>query len=335
MIEEDNLSVLARPYGLALEDLEFLRSSQNHVYLVQRNEEKAILRASTGRHRTWEQVECELAFVAFLAERGVNVCKPLSALDGRYCVALALGGENYVVTCFEHAPGRKIMSEDIAPPIYEKLGGVLAQLHRHTLALPANHPAQARAHWHESRLLREDVAALAGALSPSFCASVAEMIQNLRAQRVDPGTYGLLHADPCLGNCFLDGDELWIYDFDNCEKGHFVQDFATILYDSIYCRTLNKFADEGLTERMAPLWAGLWKGYSKAGPLREINTLQLKQFFLLREAMIYVHYHRTLDVSALGESFKAGLEVMRHNVERQEHQVDFGRLAAECQQPTT
>ncbi|MDB6003107.1 MAG: hypothetical protein JWR15_94 [Prosthecobacter sp.] len=58
----------------------------------------------------------------------------------------------------------------------------------------------------------------------------------------------------------------------------------------------------------------------------ELIPLLLERFFLLREAVIYVHYHRTLDVPTLDHSFKAGLEVMRKNVERQEHQVDFGRL---------
>ncbi len=327
IIQDDHLALLAQPYGLKPGDLEFLRSSQNVVYLGRLGDEKIILRVSKGRHRTQADVAAELAWMAFLAERGVDVCKPIPSLDGEDCVALSLDGENHVVTCFEHAPGRKITPEDISPPIYEKLGGVLAQLHTHTLDLPADHPAQARTSWYESRLLRDDVDGLAGTLSPEFCASVADLIRAQRTVAVDSRTYGLLHADACLGNCFLDGEKLWIYDFDNSEKGYFVQDFATILYDSIYCRVLNKFADAELNDRMVPLWAGLWKGYSKAGPLKEVDPLQLKRFFLLREAIIYLHYRRTLDVSALDDSFKAGLEVMRTNVENQEHQVDFRQIS--------
>jgi len=328
MIQDAHLALLARPYGFVPGDLEFLRSSQNHVYLGRRDGEKVILRVSKGRLRTCADVEAELAMVEFLAARGLNVCRSIPALNGEACVSLCVDGERHTVTCFEHAPGRKITPEDISPPIYEKLGGVLAQMHAHTLELPADHAAQARTHWHESRSLREDVTGLQGCLSPQFCASVADLIRVLRELPVDPKTYGLVHADACLGNCFLDGDKLWIFDFDNCEHGHFVQDFATILYDSIYCRVLNQFADEGLNDRIAPLWAGLWRGYAKAGPLSAVDALQLKHFFLLREAVIYIHYHRTLDVPALSESFKAGLEVMRKNVEDQAHQVDFERLAS-------
>lgn len=327
MIQDAHLALLARPYGLAAGDLEFLRSSQNHVYLARRGGERLILRVSKGRHRTCADVEAELAFVEFLAARGMNVCKPVPTCDGEPCVALSLDGESHVVTCFEHAPGRKITPEDIAPPIYEKLGAVLARLHTHALELPPGHAALVRGHWHESRLLREDMAGLEERVSPEFCASVTGLTHKLRAVPVNPTSHGLLHADACLGNCFLHEDKLWIFDFDNCEHGHFVQDFATILYDSIYCRVLNKFADAGLNDRIAPLWEGLWRGYSATGPLAEMDAVQLKRFFLLREAVICGHYHRTLDVPSLDDSFKAGLEVMRTNVENQEHQVDFESLA--------
>lgn len=328
MITYEHLAMLARPYGMAVDDLEFVRSNQNHVYLCRRDDRRCILRISTGRHRSCAQVEAELAWIEFLAAQGVRVCRPIPALNGETCVTLSTEGTVYIVTCFEHAPGRKIMPSDIAPPIYEKLGGLLAQLHSHSLKLPAGHAAETRALWHESRLLNEDVADLRGRVSPGFLKSLKDLMQKLRKLPAAPGSFGLIHADACLGNCFLDGDQLWLFDFDNCEHGHFMQDFATILYDSIYCRVLNQFADEGLNDRIAPLWAGLWRGYAKAGPLAAIDAFQLKHFFLLREAVIYIHYHRTLDVPALNESFQAGLEVMRKNVEDQAHQVDFERLAS-------
>lgn len=328
MIQEDHLALLARPYGLALDDLEFVRSNQNHVYLGRREDRRCILRISTGRHRTHGQVKAELAWIEFLAARGVRACRPIPALSGDLCVSVRAGDTDCIVTCFEHAPGRKIMPEDIAPPIYEKLGRMLAELHCHTLKLPAGHAAQTRPCWHESRLLNEDVENLRGRLSPGFVESLADLMQKIRELPEAAGRFGLIHADACLGNCFVDDDQLWIFDFDNCEHGHLAQDFATILYDSIYCRVLNQFADDGLNDRIAPLWARLWKGYAESGPLAGMDAVQLKHFFLLREAVICIHYHRTLDATTMSESFKAGLEVMRKNVAGQSHQVDFEGLAA-------
>lgn len=333
MIQEDHLAMLARPYGLAPDDLEFVRSNQNHVYLCRREDKRCILRISTGRHRSRDRVEAELAWIEHLAAQGVRVCRPIPALNGEICVAMNVGDTACIVTCFEHAPGRKIMPSDIAPPIYEQLGGMLAELHSQTLKLPASHAAQARPHWHESRLLNEDVEELRASLPPRFVGSLQDLMQKLRKLPVAPGSFGLIHADACLGNCFLDDGRLWIFDFDNCEHGHLVQDFATILYDSIYCRVLNQFADDGLNDRIAPLWAGLWRGYSKTGPLQALDALLLKQFFLLREAVIYIHYHRVLNVPAQEASFKAGLEVMRQNVEDQAHQVDFERLVKGSKPP--
>lgn len=143
-----------------------------------------------------------------------------------------------------------------------------------------------------------------------------------------PETYGLIHADVSFGNCFLEHETLWIFDFDNCEHGYFIQDIATVLYDSIYCKVMQKFADPGLNDRMVPRWTAFWKGYATTGPLKHIDPCWLKQFFLIREAVIYAHYHRVVDVGATEDSFKAGLAVMRSNVENQEHQVDFTQLLA-------
>lgn len=330
MIADDDLALLVRPYGVTAREVELLRSNQNHVYACRRDGEKCILRISRGRQRTMAQVRAELEWVGFLRSQGVKACLPIPTGNGEPCVEVAVDGQSCIVTCFEHAPGRAVVPGDISPPIYEKLGRLIGQMHAYTLRFDVPQVISARLHWHESRLVREDVAEQVAVLHPSFREGMEALIRLLREVPVNPQTYGLIHGDACLGNCFVDGDELWIFDFDNCEQGHFLQDLATVLYDSIYCRMLNQFADAGLNDRIVPLWKALLRGYSETGPLAvaEIDPMRLKQWFLLREAMIYVHYHRVLDVGNVNDSFKAGLEVMRGNVERQEHQVNFERLVA-------
>jgi Ser/Thr protein kinase RdoA (MazF antagonist) len=183
-----------------------------------------------------------------------------------------------------------------------------------------------RLFWYESRLLREDLEEVKAVLTNNFRESVADLIHVIKQAERTPDTHGLIHGDMSFGNFYLNEGELWIFDFDNCEFGFFLQDLVTALYDSIYCKVLDKFADPGLTGRMLPLWRALLKGYAGTGVLKQIDPGLLKKFFLLREAVMYVHYQRTMDVAEMSDSFKAGLEVMRKNVESQTHQVDFLRL---------
>lgn len=326
LFSHDGLAVLLASYGLRAEDIQFLRHSQNHVYACRLHDRKVILRISEGRHRRKEHIEAELAWMHLLISNGIRACKPIPTKNGEACVELEVDGRACIAACFEHVPGSPITPQDLQADLYEKLGGLLGQMHSLTTCSSNAHIAASRPHWHESRLLREDREQLGERLSPAFCASVDDLIQQLRKPSATPDTYGLVHGDFSLGNCHLDGSDLWLFDFDNCEQGYFTQELATVLYDSIYCKVLNKFADAGLNERVAAFWKPFWRGYGQTGPGRALDLAQLQRFFLLREAIIYIHYHRVLDLRKVDASFHAGLEVMRTNVENQVHQVDFAMI---------
>nr|WP_170157013.1 phosphotransferase [Roseimicrobium gellanilyticum] len=330
------LDQLVEPYGLRADDLVFLRKSQNSVYRARRPSGGGvcIVRISEGRHRTLTEVETELKWVSRLAARGVSVCAPLPTLAGEWCVSLRQGGAEYVVACFEQAPGQQISPKSDDLPRYAaeygQLGRLLGHLHRESIPYKPHDSSGHRSSWHESRLLCQDVSAMEERLGEDFCHSVATLVADLRQSLDVTMGYGLVHGDVSFNNCHFDGVHPWLFDFDNCEYGSFLQDIATVLYDSIYCRALNRFADAELHQRMLPPLASFLEGYFGTGIGTVLDESLIGKFFLLREAIIYVHYHRTLDVGSLPQSFRDGLEVMRRNVESQSHQVDVCQLLSQC-----
>lgn len=318
---------LVEPFGLDAAGLQHLGSSQNHVYRGQRPAgDPVIVRISEGRHRVKSEVEAELGWISHLVSRGLRICVPVPAVSGEWCIAAEVEGRECLVTCFRHAPGTKVVPALVDPALYRKLGLLVGELHAGAVSFGEVGADWERTHWHESRLIGHDFDALGEQLSAVFRSSVSRLVDELRTWPAAPSTYGPVHGDISFGNCFVESGELWIFDFDNCEHGYFLQDLATVLYDSIYCKVLNKFADDGLTGRMVPLWRAFLEGYAETGVVKTMDPEALRKFFLLREAVIYGHYHRILDVATLNDSFKAGLEVMRQNVEQQEHQVDFKHL---------
>lgn len=331
MLKEKIVELLIQPFALQMSHLAFLRCSQNDVYLAQRPEgKKCILRISHGRYRQKAEVETELKWISHLAARDIPVCASIVTESGERCSTLEVDGESYIATCFEHAPGEQVFPR---PPDFqsysrhfEQLGRLVGRMHTEAAPFRQGDAAWTRPHWHESRLLRQDVSAIQDRLSGRFCESLDKLIDDLRRHSGRQSNDGLIHGDVSFNNCFFHEGVPWIFDFDNCEHGFFMQDIATVLYDSIYCKALNRFADDGMTERMVPLFDSFLAGYSETGVLKEIDLAQLKKFFLLREAIIYIHYHRTLDVEQSSSGFKAGLEVMRCNVEDGGHQVDFEYL---------
>jgi amicoumacin kinase len=332
MLSPALLNTAASSFGLRAEDLDFVSHSQNHVFRVRSGAgPAAILRISTGRYRTRAEITTELRWILHLVAQGIPACAPIPATTGDLCVEIEHQGGRCVVACFEGAPGRSVTPRypDLAAHTvhYEALGGLLARMHLHTIPLTSGvSPAWPRKLWYESRFLREDLDSLGDRLSPRFRQSVANLVGELRRLPVTPAEYGLIHGDVSFSNCHFDGVAPWIFDFDNCEYGSFLQDIATVLYDSIYCKAMNRFADAGLADRMAPVFQAFLSGYRRERTLPELPRERLRQFFLLREAVIYGHYHRMLDLKNLPATFLEGLEVMRNNLESQSHQVDFAGL---------
>ncbi|WP_050024813.1 phosphotransferase [Verrucomicrobium sp. BvORR034] len=318
------LQAFVEPYGLHVDGLQHLGSSQNHVYRARHpSGADYVVRISAGRFRTRAEVAAELAWITFLSGQGLRVCAPIATQEGELCTLHTVEGQPCIVTCFQHAPGIRVGAEHLSVGLYKGLGRLLGELHAGAVRFGASVAHWERGHWHESRLICQDLEAMGGLATGRFRSSVAELVRDLRGWPVDSSTYGPVHGDVSFGNCHVHEGELWLFDFDNAEHGYFVQDLATVLYDSVYCKVLNKFADPGLTDRMLPLWQAVWEGYQETGVVKALDAEQLRKFFLLREAVIYIHYHRVLDVKAVSDSFKAGLEIMRENVERQEHQVEF------------
>lgn len=332
MLSSEQLQLLAEPFGLRGDGLQPLGGSQNQAYRgTQSSGKPCILRISAGRHRTRPEVEAELAWISHLSGLGLRVCPPILTLDGEACVVGEVDDQPCLAACFEQAPGEKAKAADLGPDLYRKLGALLGRLHAGAVSFGQDCATWGRPHWHQPRLICQDLEAMGDAVSPAFRSSVADLVSSLRGGDVNSSIYGPVHGDVSFGNCHLHEGELWLFDFDNAEHGCFVQDLATVLYDSVYCKVLNKFADDGLTVRMLPLWEAVWSGYQETGVVRplDLDPERLRKFFLLREAVIYIHYHRIFDVKTVSDSFKAGLEVMRQNVERQEHQVAFELLFAD------
>lgn len=315
MLDRRLLTRLGRPFGFEADDLRWIRSSQNHVYECGPPTGPAILRVSSGRGRIVAEVEAELDWIEDLARRGVPVCRARLSSEGKRCHVVSIDGEDHLVACFEKAPGRAVEIADLTPELHARLGELTAGLHA---AVFDDRTAEAdfssaRAPWHASRLLNSDLDRYTAKSVDGFRAAVRSLVARLMPQVEH--RLGLLHADISFSNVFVDGGGLILFDFDNCEHGPIEQDFATILYDSLYCRLLNRVPADELPCRIGERWDAFLTGYRGVRPHVEIDANLLRQFLVLREAIIYTHYCRTVDLATVRESFREGMDEMRRNVE--------------------
>ena len=81
---------------------------------------------------------------------------------------------------------------------------------------------------------------------------------------ITPANYGVIHADLSFGNLLVQDDEIYIIDFEQLGRGHFLYDLA-VLHAELF--------NDPTT--VAALWASLVAGYKEVAPLpfREASEL--------------------------------------------------------------
>ena len=326
------LATIFARYGADPATARLLGRSQNHVYACTIGNEPAILRVCVRRHRTADEIEAELAWTRELAAHGLSVCNPRTSPAGRWCERFTPAGDagedaaEHLVVRFDPVPGEPVPRDDCRPVTFAALGRLTAALHAATFDAGVGHASAAgRSHWHASRLLNEDLAFLPPDGSAGFRAALRSLVDELKAVPPSPDRYGLIHADVSFSNVFADdAGSLHLFDFDNCERGWVEQDLATVAYDAIYTRLVTRTPADELPARVAGAWRSFCDGYRSVRPMRGLSATLLSDFLVLREAVIYVHYHRILDFPTLSAAFRDGIIDMGQWVERRRPRVRVG-----------
>ena len=326
MISRVDIVQSFRQLGIDPDAAELLSYSQNYVYRIQSDDGEFVLRLSAGRGRTLEQVCAEIDWLQLLAARELPVCRAVAKLDGEKCRQIDLEKACIVAACFEKPDGQQVASRDADVAMYRELGQLIARMHTVAIDCTKAGKSPGRPTWSKSRLLTTDVDAHSSQLTSEFRESLACLINKVSQVPATPTTFGLIHADVHLGNVHWQGGRPRLFDFDNCEYGYFATDLVTVLYDSIYCRLLNRIDDAELTVEMQPYWQALTDGFAKMTPDFSLDTEQLANLFLIREAVILIHYLRTAPQADCKPGWARGLEKMQRNVELRAHQVNFDLL---------
>ena len=124
-------------------EVRHVQSSEAFVYGVAVAGQPAFLRLTHPGHRSAEQVEAELRFVADLATRGVPVARPIPSVGGSLIESVRDGGTTYSACLFAAAPGDRLALRSAADdgPALGQWGRLLGLIHA---ASAARSPAGTR-----------------------------------------------------------------------------------------------------------------------------------------------------------------------------------------------
>ena len=229
-------------------DIELIKYRENAVFSITTGRgERYALRIHRNGYHTDAELRSELQWIQALAGEGIDVPQIVPAVSGELMVTLdarsPLGHRQ--IDLFEWLDGRQLGSVEAGvqgetasiQKTYRTVGMIAARLHNQASVwqLP---PGFARQAWDEEGITGEqpiwgrfwELAALSGEEKRLLEKARARIHDDLIAYGKSGRTYSLIHADFTPENLLLEGDHIYLIDFDDAGFGWHLFEIATSLY---------------------------------------------------------------------------------------------------------
>ena len=195
------------------ETLGWFRISSNAVYPFRQGARLCFLRLCPAAEKPIEDVESEVAVIAWLRAQGFAAMEPVSMKDGRLSGLFSTPWGDFVVSCFGQVPGQSLENCPATPALIEGYGRCLGQLHSLLERCPHGKNRQ-----DYRGLLAQAEKRLEQYGAPASVREAAQqLIARLEQLPTSPASYGLVHYDFEPDNVFYDSQsgQFSVIDFDD------------------------------------------------------------------------------------------------------------------------
>ncbi len=269
------------PWQIAPESLRLVGESENLVYEGLAEGQARVLRITHHDHRRPADIEAELDFVRFLAQRGQPVCRALPSSVAREWHAV---GDRRIACCFERARGELAVPSDPErwnERLFQHWGRTLAGFHECARVYLPPAGRAARYQWFEDDLFAGQHLPLQ---DDDLREQLAELTVRLRARPTTARDYGLIHADLHDNNFFASAaGELSVFDFDDACQHWYSFDLAVVAHQ----------LPGTLAERQL-IWSAIVAGYAEVAPLPAEFQAEMSLMFRLRSLQLLQFAHKML-----------------------------------------
>ncbi|WP_053217136.1 phosphotransferase enzyme family protein [Virgibacillus senegalensis] len=301
---------------------EKLGDFENYVFEVTKVSEPCILRITHSSHRSLPEIEAELDWIDYLANHGVCVSRALSSSLGRMVVTNpASDGSVFYGCLFREAPGNRVELDNRLPnrKLIRSWGKTIGTMHKLSKTYQPNDEAKRKA-WHQDELL--DVERYLPASETVVINHARQLVEELHGFPVTYDNYGLIHNDLHSGNFHFDGEQIHVYDFDDCCHLWYVSDIAKPVYYSVQFshppmsyKERDKFAKEFLTVFL--------EGYEEETKLPDQWTKQFSSMLLLRDVTLYSVLHKKMAPFDRNQKIQQLMAELKSRIEQKQPIITF------------
>ena len=294
-------------FGLDPDSVEALDGFESFIYKVRQQGIPRVLRISHSLRRTVQHITGEADFINYLKHNGLRVPQVIASHSGRLAEPIPSANGEFIAVLFEFAPGAHSRKADWTPPLFEKMGHYLGKLHRLSkVYAPAERYRFSL--FDDSPQMLEDFIPAHDTL---IRRKAGELIAQLRALPVDGESFGLIHVDFHGGNFFLDGGEITLFDFDDCQYSWYAHDIAMSLFYALP-HDCSKPEDIAFGHSFLRHFLA---GYRAETRIDDDWVGRIPLFLKLREFELYAAIHRSMDLNNLDPWCASFMTNRKHKLE--------------------
>lgn len=266
---------------------------ENYVYEVQKDGKPYMLRLTHTSHRSKEQVMAELEWVNDLHACGLNVSLNHVSVAGNLVEEMPIENGSFLICLFEKAPGVSAyeMRKEFTDEHIEAWGELTARFHEAASEYTVKNGS--RPHWYEDDLI-EIEKWIDSVKDASIIELNRQVVDTIRSYPTDKDVYGIIHSDMHQGNFFIDGSELYMFDFDDTMFFHYIHDVSIPVYYTIWM----SYRNEPLkvrSEKASAILETFLRGYMRVRPLEREWLERLPLYLTLRDLTLYAVFHKKVD----------------------------------------
>lgn len=263
-----------------------------------------IIRITHNSHRDDVQLSAELEFLAYLADNGASVSRPIPIAISETSSAVLSSNrlvgqyQDFYLTQFDKARGGIIEEVDWTPLLFRNWGRCLGQFHSLATDMPA--PKYRRLHWRDDENL--NFRGRIPANQTKILERADDCLVRLNELPETQQEFGLIHCDAHPGNFHLLNDELTFFDFDDACYQWYAFDIATVLFSAVLQPWIENTQDAKV-RAADDFLSAFFDGYRQYRPVTEFMIEQLPLFVTLRELSLYGVIHAHMDVDNIEDWF--------------------------------
>ncbi len=217
--------VLLERYGVDINEAVVHFSTQNYAFIFP--DKPYMIRVSITPKKSKAAIMSELMWVDDLKSYAETICEPNTSLAGHILEEFEIDNVVYRACMFRTARGNVKATIDMTPMFFICVGELLGTIH----AVSTDERTMGMNYKRDS--LKEIIESSKARSYDKLDGNVREHIDGITAQidkiPQDLGKYGICHGDFHANNFFVEGNNVWLFDFDGCCYANYLYDVASFV----------------------------------------------------------------------------------------------------------